>query len=149
MKHLIIILAIPLLLTVCCKSSYNTYLTYIQIANGLNDKSTIYFECDNYCDSIAIIHYPNSCYVTINKLWENTHYYLSVYTTNKIYDEIIIKNHFRIYRYNGDKKEYFSFEKYRSAYPYDEPAWHKTIDNTGYMSFLILVSDEYFESKFY
>ena len=140
----IIFLTIPLLFT-ACSSIYEsrTYLTHIEIANGESNKNPIYIECDILGDSIVKLDYLQQCKIQINKLYR----FCNSVKINTVYKDVIMKYHFKIYRYNEEKKDYISFEAWRLAYPNGSDTWDEDINETRYVHFFIYVVDEYFESN--
>jgi hypothetical protein len=141
------LLIFVIFLTACDEDFYiyDMYLTRIEVVNLMeNSKSEIYFECDNYGDSIVVLEFLKSCEITTNKLWKHRNF-SSVSTTDKIFNEIIYKNHFKIYRYRNEKKEYLSFKKLRATYPLDACTFKDEIDNTDYVYYTIFTCDKYFE----
>jgi len=140
----IIFLTIPLLFT-ACSSIYEsrTYLTHIEIANGESNKNPIYIECDILGDSIVKLDYLQQCKIQINKLYR----FCNSVKINTVYKDVIMKYHFKIYRYNGEKKDYFSFKAWRLASPLGEDTWDENIDNIRMVHYFLLVTEEHFESN--
>ena len=134
-----------LLFFMACSSIHEsrTYLTHIEIANGESHKNPIYVECDIIGDSIVKLDYLQHCYIQVNKMYR----FCNSLKINMFYKDLLLKHYFKIYRYDEGKKNYFSFDAWRLAYPNEEDTWDETIDEIRYVHFFIFVTDEYFESN--
>ena len=148
MKAKTFLLIISLFLVSCGEWGFyftDMYLEDIRITNSLyEDKSTIYFECDIFGDSIVEIPYLEECKVPIGQLWKNTNYSHKK-TIDKIHNKIIGGYNFKIFRYKNGKRNYFSFKNSRSAHPYDNCTLIDYIDEVDYVHYDIFTEEEFFE----
>ncbi|MDR0207213.1 MAG: hypothetical protein LBI45_08170 [Bacteroidales bacterium] len=144
MKLKIIITASILFFVSCVPYKDDLHLTHIEVTNSLfDDKCTIYLECEIFTDSIVEITYLENCIVPINQFWKNTNY-TNKKTIDKIYDEIIYKYNFKIYRTIDGEKSYFSFNKFRTKHPNDCATFDRRIENVVYVHYDIFAEKEYF-----
>ena len=121
----------------------DTYLTHIEIANGVDNKNPVYIECDILGDSVVELNYLQKCEIQVNKLYRSC----NTVTINMVYKDVIIGHHFKIYRYNREEKDYFSFEAFRLSCPNDQATFDERINETITVHFFLYVTEEYFESN--